>query len=334
MKKRCFALAFGIAVLFGVLTSCERQDIPPTESSAIPETEQNPPIVMDRTLPDDVKRLITEYLEMSSSHNRTYFAGEEVGEPQKGDQRIDQVSYAGEKVTYETIGVAFLVERSYYNLWHPDDPSPSWRSDQSGVYVILERDVDGTYHQVRGTHNFDEAESVEKIILEVSGNLMDLDVALWRDGYPWAAGPGSRIAFFRDVYDGQPQIEVLEGWEPIYWPGAYWSRQSWDGFSALCYHVGEEPGALDPTDYRVYTIDTTRTDMRTWRGIRVGSTREEVLNAYPEIFDSPYWHDTDSDFPGTDYLWYCDNEEGWGAAILFFFEGDVVSHIRLNYMFN
>ena len=69
-------------------------------------------------------------------------------------------------------------------------------------------------------------------------------------------------------------------------------------------------------DYCVNAIDTKRTDMETMRGIRVGATREDVLKAYPEIYDSHYWNDTDPDFPGADYLWYCDNEDGWGAAIL------------------
>lgn len=169
---------------------------------------------------------------------------------------------------------------------------------------------------------------------QTSDDLMDLEVSLFRDGYPSPVGPGSQVSFFREVYDGKPQVEVLEGWEPIYWPGAYWTRQSWDGFSALCYHVGEEPGQSDPDAYRVYTIDTTRTDLSTYRGIHVGSDRDEVLEAYPGIFDTHYWHDDAPDFPGDDYLWYCDNAEGWGAALLFFFEDDTVSHIRLNHMFN
>ena len=65
-------------------------------------------------------------------------------------------------------------------------------------------------------------------------DLMNLEVSLWRDGYPWPTDPGSEIHFFRNIYDGAPQVEGLEGWKPIYWPGAYWTRQSWGGFSALC----------------------------------------------------------------------------------------------------
>ena len=115
---------------------------------------------------------------------------------------------------------------------------------------------------------------------------------MWRDGHPRPTGPGSEVTFFRDAYDGAAQVEVLEGWEPIYWPGAYWTRQSWNGFSALCYHVGEEPGQPDPDAYSIYMIDTTRTDLQTYRGIRVGATRAEVREAYPVLYDTEYWHTT------------------------------------------
>jgi len=248
--------------------------------------------------------------------------------------RIDKVTFVEEAVTYETIGTAFQVERSGYHTWHSSDPGPSWQKDPSFIYVILGRDVLGDYYEVRGFEAPSANKSVNQIILEQSCNLMDLEVSLWRDGYPWPAGPGSQIHFFREAYDGKPQVEILEGWEPVYWPGAYWTEQSWEGFSARCYHVGEEPGQEDPDAYVVYSIDTTRTDLRTYRGIRVGDTREQVMEAYPELYNTHYWHDSAPDFPGQDYLWYCINSEGFGPAILFFFENDVVSLIRLNNMFN
>lgn len=279
---------------------------------------------------EEAKALIRTCLEEEWPGHRTYFLGEEPGEPQEDDVRIDRILYAGEKVTYETVGVAFQVKRSYYNTWHSEDPGPTWREIQSDIYVILGRDVAGDYYEVRGFHEPTANESVERMILEVSHDLMDLEVSLWRDGYPTPAGPGSEIHFFREL----PTVEVLEGWEPVYWPGAYWSRQSWEDFSALCYHVGEEPGKEDPDEYSVYTIDTTRTDLATYRGIRVGDSRDKVLEAYPDLYDTEYWHESAPDFPGKDYLWYCDNSDGWGAAILFFFEDDVVRQIRLNYMFN
>lgn len=293
-----------------------------------------PFVIQDHIATEQVKELIKEYLKNRGPYGRTYYLDEELGEPQEDDQRIDGVYYSGEERTHETTGVAFRVESSYYNTWHSEDPGPSWREGQNTIYLILGKDADGQFYEVRGDIIPDGDKSINQMIQEVSYGLLDLEVSLWRDGYPSPVGPGSEIPFFRDVYDGEPKVEILEGWEPVYWPGAYWTRQSWDGFSALCYHVGEEPGQDDPDAYSVYTIDTTRDDLKTYRGIHVGSTREEVLEAYPGIFDTHYWHDDAPDFPGKDYLWYCDNPDGWGAALLFFFEENKVSHMRLNHMFN
>ena len=334
MNKRFLVLTLGIALMCCVLTSCKQQGVTLPESSTPNDSEQGTHMNVDDPVAEEAKTLIKEYLKTTGPYGRTYIAGEEVGEPREDDQRVDSITCVGEETTHETTGVAFLVECSYYNTWDADKPTPSWRSDQSGIYVILGRDADGQYYEVRGTHICDENVNVNQIIQEVSYDLIDLEVSLWRDGCLVPVGLGSEISFFRNAYDGASKVEVLDGWEPIYWPGAYWSRQSWDGFSALCYHVGEEPGQTNPDAYSVYTIDTTRTDLKTYRGIRVGSTRAEVLEAYPEIYDTHYWHDTEPDFPGSDYLWYCDNEEGWGAAILFFFDGDIVTQIRLNNMFN
>jgi len=97
--------------------------------------------------------------------------------------------------------------------------------------------------------------------------------------------------------------------------------------------VGKEPGQPDPGAYSIYTIDTTRTDLRTWRGIQVGSARTGVLETYPILYDTAYWHSMAPDYPGDGYLWYCVNSDGFGAALLFF-EGNAVSQTRLNNMSN
>ncbi len=318
MKKRFFTI-FCVIELCCLITSCH----PPIASSS----------GQDQLLDDEVKQLVIESLKTAGPYERTYLAGENVDSPQEKDQRIDTISFAGEESTGETTGVAFLVKCSYYNTWHPEDTIPSWRENETGLYVILGRDANGQYYEVRGTRNIDENEDISEAILEVSYDLMDIDVALWREGYSSPVGPGSEINIFCEENDGAPTVKILEGWEPIYQPGDYWSEQSWDGFSAITY-CNENTAETDANTYQVYTIDTTRTDLYTDRGIHVGSTREEVLEAYPDIFDTHYWHDEDIDFPGSDYLWYCDDPEGFGAAILFFFSGDVVSQIRLNNMFN
>ena len=172
---------------------------------------------------------------------------------------------------------------------HQDELEPS----PSTPLLILSRSgYDGSFQQVLGEPNFStEDMAVEDIIRQVAWHLMDLDMCLWRDGWPNPVGPGNWQDLFNYAYEGEDR----------------WSAN---------------------------TIDVTRSDLYTPRGIRVGSTRDEVLEAYSGIFDTPYWHDTNPDFPEGDYLWYCDSDEGWGAAILFFFDGDTVHQIRLTNMFD
>ena len=51
----------------------------------------------------------------------------------------------------------------------------------------------------------------------------------------------------------------------------------------------------------------------------------EVEEAYPDhLHDTYYWGEEEGD-----YLWY-NKDDGWGAAILFFFREDRVERIVLN----
>ena len=75
----------------------------------------------------------------------------------------------------------------------------------------------------------------------------------------------------------------------------------------------------------------TRTDFYTPRGIRVGASRAEVLDAYPEAVADNYW----GKYPGKDLLyWTAWQGSDFGPAILFFFEGDTVRQITLINMFD
>lgn len=70
-------------------------------------------------------------------------------------------------------------------------------------------------------------------------------------------------------------VTVLAGAEPIYQEGDWWQQMEWEGLSALCYCNADG-------SYAVERLETTRTDLSTDRGIRVGSTRAEVEAAYGE----------------------------------------------------
>ncbi|MGI5963918.1 MAG: hypothetical protein ACOX7N_09470 [Lawsonibacter sp.] len=259
-----------------------------------------------------------------AEYQRTYQVGnvcwlsQAPAHPQEHDVALGTVTYVGEATLYETIGVAFQVQPYYYS-------SGQWIPFPEPALIILSQGQDGTFQGVVGQPNFStDGMAIEDIIHQTAWHLLDFEVCLYRDGYPNPIGPGNWYDLFNSAYEGDPEIQIMEDYAPIYYPGDYWEQWSVEGFSALCYYHAAED------QYTLNTLDVTRNDLYTPRGIRVGATRAEVQAAYPEAISEDYW----GQYPGEDYLWYCKDSNGFGAAILFFFQGDTLTQITLNNMFD
>ena len=288
--------------------------------------------VLERTLPEKTveflpegKPLIVDYFQQW--YDRVYFLGEEPGVPQEGDLRIDSVRYLGSEPTYETTGEAYAVEKSYYSARREQGTGEvvsKWRAEGE-EYIVMGRSMDGDLYEVRGKR-LALREDIARTIFEVSYNVSDWEVTLWHDKNldPWPLALGRWSDEPLSLVDGEPTIERLDGWEPIYKDGDYWNRCTLDGLSIRRYYNSSE-------DYHGnYNIELTRDDFATLRGIRLGSTRDEVKAVYPELKSGDYW----TLYPSEDYLWYCEDELDFGPALIFFFENDKVSKIVLNNMFN
>ncbi len=240
-----------------------------------------------------------------------FFADQAPLQPEGRTMRIDEASYLGLRQLYETYGVVYQLRCSG---WENGD----WYAYPEPLWLVFQLGQGGDMTTVLGESV--PRETVEQAALEQGYHLVDGTVALWRDGYPNPAGPASEVGFFWE----EPVVTVLEDADPIYQEGDWWQQMEWEGLSTLCYRNADG-------SYAIQRLETTRTDLSTDRGIRVGSTRAEVEAAYGEkLSRTDYW----SLYPGEDYLWYCADPEGWGAAILFFFDGDQVSRIVLNNMFS
>lgn len=227
--------------------------------TAFPEADA---MLRDAPMPLAARSAAVAYFYSNRPADMTvFFADQAPLQPEGRTMRIDGADYLGLRQLYETYGVVYQLRCSGWEDggWY-SYPEPLWlvfQLDQGGDMTVLGESV--------------PRETVEQAALEQGYHLVDGTVALWRDGYPNPAGPGSEVGFFRE----EPVVTVLAGAEPIYQEGDWWQQMEWEGLSALCYCNADG-------SYAVERLETTRTDLSTDRGIRVGSTRAEVEAAYGE----------------------------------------------------
>ena len=260
-------------------------------------------------------RLISEYYQ-SQGYSQIYFPGEAAPEPlPENAVIIESIVYGDEMSDGAMRSIAYEVTfRAYYGEGMSD-------------YLVLQKDgADGSFLRLLGQYPAHAGKSARDTAFQETFGLMDADVSLLYDSSSPPVGLGDWQEPSYLVPGGEPTVEILEGWEPIYNPGDYWDRWSVEGFTAdRYYHASEDR-------WTVQSIESTRADLRTYRGIRVGDSRIRVQNLYPELRDGDYWHLYDS--AEEDFLWYCESSMDLGPALLFFFENDQVSRIVLYNMFD
>lgn len=260
-------------------------------------------------------RLIAEYYQ-SQGYSQIYFPGEAAPEvlPENA-VAIESIVYGDEMADGAMRNIAYEVTfRAYYGEGMSD-------------YLVLQKDgADGSFLRLLGQYPAHTGKSARDAAFQETFGLMDADASLLYDNASAPVGLGDWQEPPYLVQGGEPAVEILENGEPIYNPGDYWDRWSVDGFTALRYYHASEDR------WTVQSIETTRTDLRTYRGIQVGDSRSMVQNLYSELRDGDYWHLYDS--TEEDFLWYCDSSMDLGPALLFFFENDQVSRIVLYNMFD
>ena len=264
---------------------------------------------------DERDQLIAEYYQ-SQGYSQIYFPGEAAPEvlPENAVD-IESIVYGDEMADGATRSIAYGVTfRAYY-------------TEGASDYLVLQRDgADGSFLRLLGQYPAHTGKSARDAAFQETFGLMDADASLLYDNASAPIGLGDWREPPYLVQGGEPAVEILENGEPIYNPGDYWDRWSVDGFTALRYYHASEDR------WTVQSIETTRTDLHTYRGIQVGDSRSMVQNLYPELRDGDYWHLYDS--AEEDFLWYCDSSMDLGPALLFFFENDQVSRIVLYNMFD
>lgn len=128
-----------------------------------------------------------------------------------------------------------------------------------------------------GSSDLSDEAACQKKVFEVVTGIYDLEFSLSRWGFPGRAGLGGNgTGLFTATYENNGRTEEKLDWK-VYIDGDYYQRYTWNALSIL--------SLVSPSRNREYivSIDTTLPDVKTYRGIGPGATRDEVLAAYPEI---------------------------------------------------
>lgn len=275
--------------------------------------------------------LIRTYLEACIDVPKWYYLEDLPDNSVEGAMSVDTVTPIN---SGETDGQRWTVFELDFGIYYFDGAPLrlSWHGGINHAYISLAQDENGSYTRVLGFGN-DIADQPDA---QPASSLLNEQVCLYREGFDLPVGPGISLDF--SCLDTMHiEEETLADYEPIYHSGDYWFRSSGqvgdETFTALSYH--------DSTTGQntINTLDTTMTDLTTPQGIRVGDSREAVLEAYPTAIAGNYW----GRYPDADMLYYIpgldpEQSDGFydelGPAILFFFKGDTLSQITLTNMFN
>lgn len=312
-----------LSVLALCLTACAPKSVstPAPSSPPAPVSTPDPAPMAAEPSPSPEEELALAYLS-EKYQCRAYPSANAPGEPEEADLRLDGLTYLGEEVIYETVGAAYALNVSRY--WESrneaGEKSLAWVAAEPSCLVLERSGHDNAWQGVFGEASID-GRALSNVIFETAWGLMDIEVSLSIDGYPQRIGPGANVNFH--FASGETAMAVLPDQEPIYTEGDEWRSYTAQDFEALCYY-----GAAEERE-TIHRIVTSRSDVETYRGVRVGDSREKVLEAYPEGLEDTYWG-----YEG-DYLCYCEDEiNQLGAALLFWFEDDVVVKLELVNMFN
>ena len=245
---------------------------------------------------------------------RAWFLGEGLS-PQAGDLVIQDIQPAALYPTYETLcgiyRIRYLLYGSGDRLTDPHDLED---------YLFFDLDQSENFLGVRTVMSVPGGHLLTAALTDSwEGVLSDVYAALWRDGFPMPAGLwSSEISFYGE--EDRPVHTVLKSWRGSDSSDSLQLEQlSWEGFTSVTYCQPEYARRS------VWYLETTDPAFYTARGIRVGSTRAEVENAYRTLQDPPF---NGQEFPG---VWYSSQEGRLKPAILFFFEDGLVSRIAVDF---
>ena len=160
---------------------------------------------------------------------------------------------------------------------------------------------------------------------EFDGLDLGIEFTFWREYYEEPCALWGPLINFLDE---SPRIFLIPNARPY---GDIEIR-SWDRFTIMS-SIAREGESPSEEDRVVYSLDSAREDIFTYRGIHVGSSLEDVFSVYSDLtqgIDLQTWKDD----PYTDNEVRCTLEEYWGSyapLLIFRIEDGTVVEIEMRY---
>ena len=154
---------------------------------------------------------------------------------------------------------------------------------------------------------------------------LGIEFTFWREHYDEPCALWGSIVDFLDENPRIIMVPNVGGYKDI-------EIRSWDGFTIKS-SIAHESSPPNEEPRVVYSLESTREDIVTYRGIHVGNSLEDVFSVYSDLtqgVDLQTWKDD----PYTDNEVRCTPKEYWGSyapLLIFHIEDDTVVEIEMRY---
>ncbi len=266
-------------------------------------------IVDEQDVSSETIALLSDYFKSEYTYfTKIYDMYEEVKAANDDEVKIDNIVKLQEiKVGDELYGVFKLTNSFFYNDGCMED-----------FYILLAKSLDDgqTWTEVIGEldklhERQDGYVFTEEDIIELENNLINLKFSFRLDGYDGLIGPIGSPDFLKD----EEKSEVLDDCGVIYNYGDYWMLHTYPNMEVTSYYSSE----FDK--FTINTVATQRKDMMTYNGIKIGDSRDKVVDTYSKI--EGFINIVDSE----NALAYSEDLQGLGANMTFEFKDEKVIKI-------
>ncbi|MCQ2553707.1 MAG: hypothetical protein MJ150_05320, partial [Clostridia bacterium] len=266
----------------------------------------------------EVKNLVIpviDYAAIFSSEENIAKVKEALMNYYNGNAEIDDIAYYSYTGYDEGSYVAYKVSIKKSNA-----------TDFEKYIYIVSYDLEGVSDIIAAEIPEGGFADADSYVVEEIMNLFYKDASIRIDPYGFSYGPGSNTSFFGFPVAETKKKKKMDWSDAIFTEGSYWFTVEYKNFKAVCYYEAESRKDT------VYEITTSRSDICTYRGTRVGDSVDKLKELYPELILLDKNMYVDEYHPGGDIYFFDpsdpeNSDYGFGINVVFYCDNGKVSAI-------